>query len=124
MLVCKCCGRDLTGRQRMYCSRVCKNKYTNQAHQSYVSQQIRGRERKIQLIRIKGNKCEQCGYDRNYAALEFHHKTPSKKTFPLDLRALLNRKWAMIVDEVEKCVLLCSNCHAEIHNPNCVLVDK
>ena len=63
--------------------------------------------------------CEDCGYDRNFAALEFHHTDPTTKNFQLDLRSLSNRKWASILAEMEKCVLLCSNCHSERHNPDC-----
>jgi hypothetical protein len=58
-----------------------------------------------------------CGYDRNFAALEFHHLDPSTKAFNLDLRSLSNRAWERIVQESEKCELVCSNCHKEIHNP-------
>jgi hypothetical protein len=89
--------------------------------QSYEAQQARGRKRKLALIRIKGMHCEECGYNRNYAALEFHHSNPLAKIFQLDLRSLSNRKWEVILAEMEKCVLLCSNCRAELHNPDCKL---
>ncbi len=62
-----------------------------------------------------------CGYDKNYAALEFHHKVPIEKLFQLDLRSLSNRSWDAILEEAKKCQLLCSNCHAEYHNPDCRL---
>ena len=65
--------------------------------------------------------CEKCGYDRNYAALEFHHVDSDRKSFQLDLRSLSNRKWSVIMKEAEKCILLCSNCHAELHNPACTM---
>ena len=118
---CLQCGGELRGRQRKYCSRVCKNTYLNQAHQSYNAQQRRGRDRKLELIGLKGGRCEKCGYDKNYSALEFHHREPEHKRFQLDLRALSNRKWDLILEEIDKCTLLCSNCHAELHNPDCAL---
>jgi hypothetical protein len=118
---CLNCGVKLQGRQKKYCSRDCKNVVINQSHQSYQAQQARGRDRKIELIRIKGKKCERCGYKKNYSALEFHHVNPAIKSFQLDLRSLSNRKWEVVLQEAEKCVLLCSNCHAEEHNPDCVL---
>jgi hypothetical protein len=65
--------------------------------------------------------CEKCGYDKNSAALQFHHSEPINKLFSLDLRSLSNRKWDVILEEVKKCQLLCSNCHAEEHNPDCFL---
>ena len=65
--------------------------------------------------------CEKCGYSKNYAALEFHHLDPETKSFQLDLRSLSNRKWLAITEEAKKCILLCSNCDAELHNPDCLM---
>jgi TPP-dependent indolepyruvate ferredoxin oxidoreductase alpha subunit len=62
------------------------------------AQKDRGRMRKTKLVNIKGGKCEKCGYDRNYAALSFHHRDSSLKKFTLD-------------------DLLCMNCHFSLHNP-------
>ena len=118
---CVICGSALIGRQRKFCSRNCKNRDTNQAHQSYRAQQQRGRERKLRLVVIKGNRCARCGYHSNYAALEFHHRDAGTKAFQLDLRSLSNRRWCEVLKEAEKCMLLCSNCHAEVHNPECRL---
>ena len=121
MSKCIQCGRMLTGRQKKYCSRQCKNSYNNLAYQSYQAQQLRGRSRKVELIKLKGSECESCGYKKNFAALEFHHVDPDTKLFQLDLRSLSNRRWEVVLKEADKCCLLCSNCHAELHNPNCEL---
>jgi hypothetical protein len=118
---CSTCHKPLRGRQRKFCSRRCKNADTNNKHQSYQAQQLRGRERKLELIRMKGAKCEYCGYNKNYAALEFHHPNPHEKDFQLDIRTLSNRRWDAVTTEARKCLLLCSNCHAEEHNPECVI---
>ncbi|HSD96539.1 MAG TPA: hypothetical protein VLB06_05275 [Sulfuricaulis sp.] len=118
---CTTCHKPLRGRQRRFCSRQCKNADTNNKHQSYQAQQLRGRERKLELIRLKGAKCEYCGYSKNYAALEFHHPNPHEKDFQLDIRTLSNRRWDAVIVEAKKCLLLCSNCHAEEHNPDCVM---
>ena len=75
----------------------------------------------MELIRLKGAKCEYCGYNKNYAALEFHHPNPYEKNFQLDIRTLSNRRWDAVIIEAKKCLLLCSNCHAEEHNPDCVI---
>ena len=117
------CGKMLAGKQRKYCSRQCKNTYNNQAYQSYQAQQLRGRSRKVALIKLKGSKCVSCGYKQNFAALEFHHVDPKTKLFQLDLRSLSNRKWETVLVEAKKCRLLCSNCHAELHNPDCGLTN-
>ena len=121
MLKCLHCRKMLSGRQKKFCSRQCKNIVNNHNLQSYQAQQARGRKRKLELIRIKGMQCEECGYNSNYAALEFHHADPETKDFQLDLRSLSNRKWEIILTEMKKCILLCSNCHAELHNPDCLL---
>jgi len=118
---CMQCGEMLAGRQKKYCSMQCKNNYGNQILQSYEAQQLRGRRRKVRLIGHKGSKCEVCGYKKNFAALEFHHVDPETKLFQLDLRSLSNRKWSAVLEEADKCRLLCSNCHTEIHNPDCKL---
>jgi len=115
---CHICKRKLAGRQRKYCSRDCKNKDTNHHHQSYRAQQARGLRRKAELLEMFGGKCEECGYDRNYAALSWHHLDPSRKSFELDARSLSNRSHAAIMEEASKCKLLCANCHAEAHFPH------
>jgi len=56
---------------------------------------------------------------KNSAAMEFHHINPENKLFQLDLRSLSNRKWRDVEAEAGKCILLCSNCHAEHHHPEC-----
>jgi hypothetical protein len=114
---CSTCNGPLTGRQRRFCSRRCKNTDTNHRHQSYLKQQSRGWRRKIDLLAEFGSACSRCGYARNLAALVWHHVDPRFKSFPLDLRSLSNRSEADIRSEVGKCIVLCANCHAEVHHP-------
>jgi hypothetical protein len=116
-LRCVVCRAVLLGRQRNFCSRACKNRDTNNRHQSYVRQQLRGLERKTRLVEAAGGCCVRCGYRRNLAALAWHHIDPGRKSFNLDLRALSNRGEEEIQAEVAKCILLCANCHAEEHFP-------
>jgi hypothetical protein len=115
---CFTCEAQLNGRQRKFCSRKCHNRYGNTKHQNYNCQQKRGVERKIKLVKMFGGKCKECGYSKNYAALTFHHKDPSLKSFPLDLRNCSNTKWSTLLEESKKCELLCVRCHIELHNPN------
>jgi len=68
---------------------------------------------KAVLIAEAGGRCRLCGYDRCASALEFHHLDPSTKRFGLascGVARSLERARA----EAAKCVLLCSNCHAEV----------
>jgi len=70
------------------------------------------RKLKLRAIAYKGGKCEECGYGECPAALTFHHKDPSKKDFGL---GSCIRSWDSVQKEIEKCRLLCANCHAEVH---------
>lgn len=65
-------------------------------------------------------KCEICGYDKNYAAIEFHHIDPStKKSMKSEISTSSSiEKVREILDiELPKCAILCANCHREFHNP-------
>lgn len=114
-LTCIICSKVLVGKQTKFCSNKCHTVDSNSRHQSYLKQQDRAILRKAEAIRIKGGKCQLCGYSNNMAALEFHHRNPLEKKFGLDARRLSNRKWEYILKELEKCDLLCSNCHSEVH---------
>ena len=83
---------------------------------NYLKQQERALTRKLELIEAKGGKCEICGYDKNIAALELHHLDPTQKLFQLDARHLGNTTIEKLLEEADKCILVCANCHREIHN--------
>ena len=68
---------------------------------------------KRQAVKLRGGKCERCGYDKSIYALSFHHKNPKEKLFKLGSGDIKN--WQDYLAEVDKCVLLCANCHAEEH---------
>jgi len=114
MKKCIVCNKKLIGRQTKFCSIFCKNRH----YQNYSSQYVRGLARKKLLVMQCGGACARCGYHKNLASLVFHHNTPSKKLIKLDMRHLANNKWEMIKREVDKCTLLCANCHGEYHYPN------
>lgn len=62
----------------------------------------------------KGNKCQICGYNKCSEALDFHHRNSNEKEFSLSSRDI-KLDWEEIKKELDKCDLLCSNCHREIH---------
>ena len=68
---------------------------------------------KEKAVEYKGGKCKICNYDRCASALEFHHLEPSKKDFTLSQS--MNIAWDKIKEELDKCILVCANCHREIH---------
>lgn len=67
---------------------------------------------KLKLIEYKGGKCEICGYNKCEAVLQFHHINPKEKDFSIS-----GKSWSFekLKQEVDKCMLLCANCHTEKH---------
>ena len=114
---CQTCQKNLTGKQTKFCSSSCKQKFNNIKHQNYEKQQEKGKDRKIKLMESKGGKCSSCGYDKNYAGLCFHHLDPTKKELKLTIRQFSNNTLDKLKKEVDKCILLCHNCHMELHHP-------
>ena len=75
---------------------------------------IKRRAVKKALVKYKGGKCKICGYNKCMRALEFHHLDPSKKDFHPS--KCLTKSMSLLKEEADKCILVCSNCHAEIHD--------
>lgn len=71
------------------------------------------RLKKQQAAQYLGGKCEVCGYNKCISALEFHHKNGDEKD--VSISALTNRTWNKLQKELDKCQLLCANCHRELH---------
>lgn len=73
------------------------------------------RRRRVKEILVKeaGGACAICGYDKWIGALQFHHRDPREKEFEISGRGL-TRSLERARNEARKCVLLCSNCHAEV----------
>ena len=74
----------------------------------------RRRRLKVMAVELKGNKCQICGYNKYIGALDFHHIDESTKSFNLSVRGL-TRSWEKTKKELKKCILVCANCHREIH---------
>jgi transposase-like protein len=84
---------------------------------SCASSQVVDRQRhtKLTCVTYKGGKCQDCGYDdlASLGAFEFHHLEPEHKDF--NLSHVKNRNFASVMTELDKCVLLCANCHVKRH---------
>ena len=74
---------------------------------------IRRFEIKIKCLEYKGGCCSRCGYNKSKRALSFHHLDESKKDFTISGKHC--HSWERIRKELDKCILVCSNCHMEIH---------
>lgn len=68
---------------------------------------------KLKAIEYKGGKCQICGYNKSIRALTFHHVNPEEKSFGISGGT---RSFEKLKSELDKCILLCQNCHAEIHD--------
>lgn len=124
---CKFCGQLLSGNQRFYCSKTCKVKYFTQNNKKYskgnTDREIsyyadRGRKKKFILLEELGCKCEVCGYNKNLAALCFHHRDEHTKSYGLDARMFASHSMESLREEISKCQILCHNCHMELHHPD------
>jgi len=69
---------------------------------------------KQMAVEYKGGECERCGYKKSTHALDFHHKDRTQKDFGIS-KSGITRSWDKIKIELDKCMLVCSNCHREIH---------
>ncbi|MCI6458491.1 MAG: hypothetical protein MSA56_12565 [Clostridium sp.] len=69
---------------------------------------------KQKALRYKGGKCEMCGLEDEPYMYDFHHKDPNEKDFSLGSKTSTT-KWHLIEAELDKCMLLCANCHRKIH---------
>jgi hypothetical protein len=86
-----------------YCSVNCKTKF-------WVTENRR--KMKLKALDYKGGACERCGYNKCPGVLQFHHEDNNKK---FGIGDGGTKSWERIRLEIDKCVLLCANCHAEEH---------
>ena len=82
----------------------------------YLIKAVNKRRKKIRQMAVdyKGGRCEKCGYTNCIEALEFHHPDPSGKDFCVSQKGY-TRSWERVTQELDKCLILCANCHRELH---------
>ena len=116
--ICPICGEQFIpkalGQNRRFCF-TCSPSYDKKEGRSQNVTAIR-RAIKKRLVEYKGGKCECCGYDKCIQALQFHHLDPNQKDFSISASLnLSNFNMEDYYKEVDKCQLLCANCHTEKH---------
>lgn len=134
MPTCKSCGEGFPNRQiidgklrylgkRKYClicspfgkhntKRLDGEEDKRRRRDTIAKSVVRYRKRvKIKSIEYLGGKCYICGYSKCIEALHFHHLDPSQKMFNISGSSY---SWDRIRNELNKCILLCANCHAEV----------
>lgn len=101
--VCEVCGREYKYKRKSgHTLTKCNSCLVN----------CRRFELKKKMVEYKGGKCLECGYNRCYNSLDFHHRDPETKKF--NLSGAHCRKWIEIQEELDKCDIVCANCHREI----------
>lgn len=70
---------------------------------------------KSRMVSCMGKCCQICGYDKCNSALEFHHIDPKEKDFTFGKVISTPKNAALLKNELKKCIMLCSNCHREVH---------
>ena len=90
------------GHKKQICAK-CHNEYNNRV----------GSEKRRKAISSLGGECKICGYNKYYGSIDLHHIDPSKKDS--QFKNLYGWSWERIEKEIKNCVLLCKNCHGEVH---------
>lgn len=103
--------RNQTGKQT---KQKPKNKVSKNKPLSNSQRVIGWRQRvKVKAIEYKGGNCQLCGYNKCVRSLQFHHLDPSQKDFSISGKSI---SWERIKNELDKCILICANCHGEEHD--------
>ena len=103
---CECCQKDI--------------KYKNGAIKLCVNckRKTRRLAYRISAANYKNNECEICGLKRNtiddLEIFDFHHKDKLNKSFELGDN-IESKKWETVKQELDKCMMLCANCHRNQH---------
>lgn len=91
-----------------------KRIYADRREYNIESVSKRRKAIRMKAVQLAGGKCIRCGYNKYPEVLEFHHRDQKQKSFGIGQRGL-TRSWKKVSAEIEKCDLLCANCHREIH---------
>ena len=100
-----------------------KRRYSDR--RDYLIEAVKKRRLKVRQMALEymGGRCQKCGYNRCSDALDFHHLDSSSKEFGISQRGY-TRSWKKVVEELAKCVLLCANCHRELHAQTQLTVER
>lgn len=101
-------------RRRVKRAEHARRKYKSEVELTGVNPVSQKRKsRKQEIVDRLGGSCLECGYSKCLRNLVFHHI--SDKLFALQERSF-QFSWSKLLPEIRKCVLLCHNCHGEVHD--------
>ncbi len=89
-----------------------------------IRKRIRGTIIKEELIKYKGGACSICGYNKSSVALTFHHLHNQAKEYDISVKIGNRYSLEFLKKEADKCILVCENCHREIHQKEIDDVNK
>ena len=89
-----------------------KRKYADRREELIKAVAKRRRKIKLMAIEYKGGECTVCGYNKYPGALDLHHAF-GNKSFSIGHKGY-TRSWEKVKEELDKCVLVCANCHREL----------
>lgn len=84
-----------------------------ECHSNYMKQKYQQKKNEIQELKSH-LKCAKCGESRGYV-LDFHHINPEEKTANISRLTSNTSNISRVYEEIQKCVVLCANCHREFH---------
>jgi len=108
------CKQDLNEEEFYWKDKIKESRQAQckQCFNAYVK--VRWHKRKVEAIKYKGGVCIDCNQMPHPGCMQFHHLDPSEKEFSWNKGRL--RAWEAVKRELDKCVLLCANCHAIRHS--------
>ncbi|MFA5934160.1 MAG: HNH endonuclease signature motif containing protein [Candidatus Paceibacterota bacterium] len=92
-----------------------KRKYADRREELIKAVAKRRKKVKTLAVEYKGGKCQICKYSKCIGALELHHIDPKEKSFGIGEKGY-TRSWDKVRSELDKCILLCANCHREVES--------
>ena len=115
--ICSKCGRELPIDQFVWRDKSKGTRRANckECHSNYMKQRYQEKKKEIQSLKTQ-YRCAKCGYDKCPEALEFHHKDPSQKEGRIAVMVSNSYGLEKAKQEIEKCIVLCANCHREFHH--------
>ena len=114
---CKTCGEEIPKRKRYCKDCIGKRERERMKNNNYNYDYVLNwrNDNKRQAVDYLGGKCKVCGYNKCTRSLQFHHLTPSEKEMTIS-KNINKMKFEKLKPELDKCILVCSNCHGEIHD--------
>lgn len=97
---------------------ICKECYKEKNKKTTAKRKMKMSD----LIQNKGGKCQNCGYNKCEEALDFHHLNDKNKSFNISPK--LHLPLEKLKEETDKCLLLCVNCHREVHDNVLTIIEE